>query len=60
MCRGGAPTDPITIDLRYINTPDTFFNVSIRLSELAFRGLSYFIKVSSIPDIELNILIMTG
>jgi hypothetical protein len=43
-----------------INTPDTFFNGSIRLSELAFRGLSYFFKVSSTPDIELKILTRTG
>jgi hypothetical protein len=42
-----------------INTPDTFFNGS-RLSELAFRGLSYFFKVSSTPDIELKILTRTG
>jgi predicted RNA binding protein YcfA (HicA-like mRNA interferase family) len=51
---------PRYLEQQINNTPDTFFNGSIRLSGLAFRGLSYFFKVSSTPDIELNTLIRTG
>ena len=42
------------------NTPDSFLNGSVRLSELVVQGLSYFIKVSSAPDLGKKILLTAG
>jgi hypothetical protein len=40
------------IYIRSIDTPDSFLNDSIRLSELAVQGLSLLFKVSSIHNFE--------
>jgi len=41
---------------RSFNTPDIFWNGSIRLSELVVQGSSYFFKVSSASDLKKKIL----
>jgi len=42
------------------NTPDSFLNGSVRLSELVVQGSSHFIKVSSAPNLEKKILLTAG
>jgi len=46
--------------LSKINTPDSFLNGSVRLSELVVQGSSHFIKVSSAPNLEKKILLTAG
>ena len=50
----------ITKSLFRINTPDSFLNGSARLSEFVVQGSSYFIKVSSAPDLGKKILLTAG
>jgi uncharacterized membrane protein len=36
----------------YDNTPDTFRNVSVRLTAYVLTGLEHFIQVSLLPDLN--------
>ena len=55
-----ANRKPDFLEKQCINTPDSFLNGSARLSEFVVQGSSYFIKVSSAPDLGKKILLTAG
>jgi len=55
-----APIHRVLMSLIRNNTPDSFLNGSVRLSELVVQGSSHFIKVSSAPNLEKKILLTAG
>jgi len=50
---------PGFVPMLFDNTPDSFLNISMKLSGRVVRGVSHFIKVSSVPDLK-KILLTAG